>query len=169
MGVPVGGLDLEHAVAHVEHRDVERATAEVEDQDGLVRLLLQAVGQRSGRRFVDDAEHVEAGDLPGVLGRLALRVVEVRGHGDDSVGHLLAEVGFCVGLELLQDQGGDLFGGELLVGVRDEHHGTVVFARLDLVRHDLALRVDRTRIQRRACCQSLLSLRALAPRPDRKT
>jgi len=71
-----------------------------------------------------------------------LVAVEVRGHGDDSVGHLLAEVGFCVGLELLQDQGGDLFGGELLVGVRDEHHGTVVFARLDLVRHDLALRVD---------------------------
>ena len=105
VGVPVGGLDLEHAVAHVEHRDVERATAEVEDQDGLVRLLLQAVGQRGGGWLIDDAQHVEARDLARVLGRLALRVVEIGRHCDDRVGHLLAQVSLCVGLELLQDEG----------------------------------------------------------------
>src|SRR5216684_2683805 len=37
------GLDLEYAVAHVEHRHVIRATTQVEDQDGLVGLLVEAV------------------------------------------------------------------------------------------------------------------------------
>ena len=35
---------------------------------------------------------LEARDLAGFLGRLALRVVEVRGHGDHGFRHLLAEV-----------------------------------------------------------------------------
>jgi hypothetical protein len=35
-------------------------------------LLVQAVGQRSGRRLVDDAQHFKTGDLAGILGCLAL-------------------------------------------------------------------------------------------------
>ena len=77
-----GRLDLEHAVADLEHGHVERAAAEVEDEDRLVGLLVEAVGQRGRGRLVDDALDVEAGDLAGVLGRLALVVVEVRGDGD---------------------------------------------------------------------------------------
>jgi hypothetical protein len=74
-----GRLDLEHAVADLQHRHVERAAAEVEDEDRLVGLLVEPVRQRSGGRLVDDALDVEAGDAAGVLGRLALVVVEVRG------------------------------------------------------------------------------------------
>ena len=85
--VAVGRLHLELAraldVVQLEHRDVVGAAAEVEDGDLLVLLLVEAVGERRRRRLVDDAQHVEAGDLAGVLRRLALRVVEVRGHGDD--------------------------------------------------------------------------------------
>src|SRR5438309_1816737 len=72
VGVPVRGLDLEDAVAHVEHGDVEGATAEVENEDRLVRFLFQAVCQGSRGWFIDDPQDVEAGDLAGVLGRLAL-------------------------------------------------------------------------------------------------
>ena len=59
--------------------DVERATAEVVDRDHLVLLLVEAVRQRGRGRLVDDAQHLEPGDLARVLGRLALRVVEVGG------------------------------------------------------------------------------------------
>ena len=110
VGVTVGGLHLEDAFAHLEDRDVERPTTEVEDEDLLVLLLLEAVRERGRGGLVDDAQDVEARDLAGVLGRLALSVVEVRGNGDHRVGDLLAEIRLGVGLELLQDHRGDLLG-----------------------------------------------------------
>jgi hypothetical protein len=42
-----GRLDLEDAVADLEHGHVERAAAEVEDEDRLVGVLVEAVGQRA--------------------------------------------------------------------------------------------------------------------------
>ena len=108
MRVAVGRLHLDDAFADFEDRDVERAAAEVVDGDRLVLLLVEAVGQRRGRRLVDDAHDLEAGDLPGVLGRLTLRVVEVRRHGDDRLGHRLPEILLGGLLQLLQDHRGDL-------------------------------------------------------------
>ena len=64
--VPRGREDLEDAVADLEHRDVEGAAPQVEDENGLVGLLLEAVGERGRRGLVDDAEDLEAGDLSGV-------------------------------------------------------------------------------------------------------
>ena len=58
-----GGDDLEHAVADLEDRDVERAAAEVVDRDRLLDVLAEAVGERGRGRLVDDADDVEAGDL----------------------------------------------------------------------------------------------------------
>ncbi len=84
--ITVGRLHFDHALADFEDRDVERAAAEVVDRDDLVLLLVEAVGQRRGGGLVDDALHVEAGDLAGFLGGLALRVVEVGGHRDDRGG-----------------------------------------------------------------------------------
>src|SRR5271167_446433 len=111
LGVARGGLDLEDAFADLEHGDVERPAAEVEDEDRLVLpLLVEAVGQRSGRRLVDDAEHLEPGDRPGLLGGRALRVVEVRRHGDDGLVDGVAEIRLGVPLQLPEDPGRDLLG-----------------------------------------------------------
>ena len=119
--VTVGGADLDGGeavlgvLADLEEGDVEGAATEVEDEDELVLLaLVEAVGQRRGGGLVDDAQDVEARDLAGLLGGLALGVVEVRRDGDDGVGDGLAEVGLGVALELLQDAGADLLGGVLL-------------------------------------------------------
>ena len=69
-----GRLHLEHAVADLEHRHVERAAAEVEDEDRLVAaFLVEPVRERGRGGLVDDAQHLEARDLAGLLGGLALR------------------------------------------------------------------------------------------------
>ncbi len=111
MGVAVGGLHLEDAVANFEDGDVEGAAAEVIDGDFLVLLLVEAVGEGGGGGLVDDAEDFEPGDPAGILGGLALGVVEVGGDGDDGLGDGLAETDLGVGLELGEDHGGDLGGG----------------------------------------------------------
>ena len=63
MRVAVGRLDLDDALADFEDRDVEGAAAEVVDGDRLVLLLVEPVGQRRRGRLVDDAHHLEAGNL----------------------------------------------------------------------------------------------------------
>ena len=108
VGVAGRRLDLEHAVADLEHRHVERAATEVEDEDGLVLVLVEPVRERRRGRLVDDAQHLEPRDLAGLGGRLALGVAEVRGNGDDRLGDGVAQVGLRVALQLLQDAGRDL-------------------------------------------------------------
>ena len=92
MRITRGRVDFEDSVADIEYRNVERAAAEVEHQDHFVLFLLETVGERCSRRLINDAEHVESGDLAGVFGRLPLRVVEVGRDGDHRVIDLLAQV-----------------------------------------------------------------------------
>ena len=119
VGVAVGREDLEDAVADVEDRDVERAAAEVEDGDLLVLLLVEPVGQGRGGRLVDDPRHLQAGDLAGVLGRLALAVVEVRRDGDHRLADLVAEVALGRLLELAEDHRRDFRRRVVLAGDPD--------------------------------------------------
>ena len=103
-------------------------------------LLVEAVGERGRRRLVDDAQDVEAGDAAGVLGGLALRVVEVGGDGDDGLRHLLAEIVFGGLLHLLQDEGGDLAGEYFLPS--DFDPGVAVVGFDDLVGDELLVLLD---------------------------
>src|SRR5439155_24559571 len=59
-------------------------------------------------RLVDDAQDLEARDLAGVLGGLALGVVEISRDRDDGLLDLLPEIGFRRLLHLLQDESGYL-------------------------------------------------------------
>ena len=111
--VTVGGLHLDDAVTDLQERHVEGAATEVEDEDRLV-VLVEAVRQGGGGGLVDDAQDVQARDLAGLLGGLALRVVEVGRDGDDRVRDLLAQVGLRVPLELLQHEGAHLLRVEAL-------------------------------------------------------
>jgi GNAT superfamily N-acetyltransferase len=91
-GVAVGRqhFELHFAidVGDLDDRDVEGAAAQVIHGDLAVALavLVQAEGQGRGGGLVDDALDVQAGDAAGVLGGLALAVVEVRRHRDHGFG-----------------------------------------------------------------------------------
>src|SRR4051812_2652907 len=87
VSVTSSGLDLEDTLLNGEERDIEGASTKIEDEDVLLTLLLlvKTVGNGSGSGLVDDTENVEASNQTGILGGLALRVVEVCGNSDDSV------------------------------------------------------------------------------------
>ena len=135
--VAVGGFHFHDAVAHFEDGNVERAAAEVIHRDGFVLLLVQPVGQRRGRRLVDDAHHLQAGDLPGVLGGLALRIVEVGRNRDDGLGDLFAQIGFGRFLQFGENHRGNL--GRRVALAVDLDAGVAVFAGDHLVRNQLHL------------------------------
>ncbi len=92
-------------------------------------------GERGRRRLVDDAQHLEAGDLAGVLGGLALGVVEVGGNRDDGLGDGLAEIGLRRLLHLGQDEGRNLRRRIVLAVGRDP--GVAVGGLGDLVGDEL--------------------------------
>ena len=128
-----GGEHLEDVLADLEDRDVEGTAAQVVDRDLLRDLLAESIGERRRGRLVQDAQHLETGDAAGVLGRLALVVVEVGGHGDHRLLHFVAQVVLDDRLHLLQHQRGDL--GQRVDVVADLDADGVVLALDDLVRH----------------------------------
>ncbi len=130
--VAVGGEHLEDAVVDPEDRDVEGSAAQVVDRDHALREPLEPIGQRRGGRLVDDPQHVQPGDAAGVLGRLALGVVEIGGHGDDGTLDRLAQVGLGLELERAQDLRRHLGRRHLAVARADRDD---LGARHDLERH----------------------------------
>ena len=109
-GVAVGGQHLEDAAIELEDRQIEGAAAQVVHRDlGSLLELVEPIGQRSRRGFIDDAFDLESGQLAGPQGGVALGVVEIGRHGDHRPGHGLPQGRFGIVLELLEHLGGDLF------------------------------------------------------------
>ena len=128
---------LKDAFAELQDGDIERPATQVKDGDLLVALLLEPVGQGGRGRLIDNALHIQAGDLAGILGGLSLRVIEVGGDGDYGFGHLFAKV-ILRGLpHLLEDHGRDFGRGIDLVLDLD---GRIAIAAINhLVRHEFNL------------------------------
>ena len=83
MRIAVGRRDLENTIANLQGRNIERAATEVIHSDLLILLLVQAISQRSGSRLVDDAQDIQTRNFPGILCRVALRIVEIGRNRDD--------------------------------------------------------------------------------------
>src|SRR5262245_26247885 len=96
------------AAGNLQHGYVECAAAEVKYDDLLFLLLVQAIGQSGRRRLIDDAGDFQTGDLPSVLRRLPLRVVEISRDRDDGLVDLVAEIRLCRFLQLAKNLGRNL-------------------------------------------------------------
>ena len=139
MCVAVRGEHFEDAVADFEHRDVEGAAAEVIHGDFFIGLAVEAVSEGCGGRLIDDAAHVEAGDLASGLRGVALAVVEVSRNRDDGFGDRFAELGFRVGFQLGEDHRADFLRAVSLrfAADFDLHVGVAIAGGHDLVGHAL--------------------------------
>ena len=119
-GVAVGRQHFELLFAvHVSDFDdghVERTATQVIHGNLAVALasLVQAEGQCSSSRLVDDALDFQTCDAAGVLGGLTLCVIEVGRHGDHGFGHGLAQEVLSGLLHLAQHFCGYLRGRQLL-------------------------------------------------------
>ena len=137
VGIARGGQNFQYALADVEDGNVERAAAKVINHDLLLGFLVYAVCQRRCSRLVDDTQHFEARDLTRVLGRLTLGVGEIGRDRNDRLRYRLAEVGFRVRLQLLEDHCRDLLRG---IGLAVDVY-TVVRAHMTLDGNNGAVRV----------------------------
>ena len=135
VGVAIGRLNLENAVADIEYGDIERTAAEVVNRDLLVFLLVETVRERRGSRLVDDTLNLETRDPAGILGRLTLLVVEVSGNGNDGLGDLLAQERLGVLFKLAKNHSRNFLSRVSLIAHLDG--GVAVCRADDLVRHHL--------------------------------
>ena len=132
LGVAVAGQDLDDAVLDLGDRDVERAAAQVVDQQPLHLGGMRVVGQHGGGRLVDDPDDLQSGQLARLAGGLPLAVVEEGGHRDDRLRDRLAQGLLGALLERPQDDRRDFLGRVLLVSEGDRD----LLAHLALDRSD---------------------------------
>ena len=114
MRIAVGREHLEDSFLDAENRDVESAAAEIEHCHIAGRHLVEAVGEGGCGRLVHQAHDFETGETAGVLGGLALTVVEISWNGDHDALDFFAAADCAFGavLERAQNLGGDLRRGE---------------------------------------------------------
>ena len=103
-----GCQNLNGVAVDVQNTDIEGAASQVIHHDLARFPFAEPVGQSSGGGLVDNTEHIEAGNQPGILGCLPLRVGEISGNGNDCIGNLFADKGLGILFQFAQDHGGNL-------------------------------------------------------------
>ena len=139
MRVSIRGFHFDEAIADAQNRDIKCSAAEVVDGNCFVFFLVQAVGKCGCGGFIDDAFHIQPGNLSGVFGGLALRVIEIGRDRDDGFGNFLTQVVFRRLLQFLENHGRDLLRAVLLA-LGNNHN--VVTIGLDFVGHHLQFFAD---------------------------
>ena len=135
-------LHLAVDIGNLDDRHVEGAAAQVIDRDFavLAAAFIQTEGECRSRRLIDDALDLEAGDSTGVLGCLALGIIEVGRHGNHRLGHFLTKVILGGLFHLAKHLGRHLRGRNLLVA--HLHPGVAVIGLRNGVGHQRDVFLD---------------------------
>ncbi len=110
-GIAVGREHLENTARELEDGDVERAAAQVENGEGPFGGVVEPIGDRGRGRLVQEPQDVQSREPCRVLGRLALRVVEICRHRDHGAEELAPERLLGTVAQHAQDLGRDLHRG----------------------------------------------------------
>ncbi len=109
VGITVGSLYFEDAVAQLQYGYIVCTTTAVEDHNlHILFRLVQTVSQSGCSRFVHNTAYVQTRNLTCLFGSLTLAVVEVCRYGDDSIGNLLSQVVLGGLFHLLEDDSRNL-------------------------------------------------------------
>ena len=107
--VTAGGQHLEYPPVEAQNRNIEGTATEIEDGVDALGVTIQAIGNGSSGRLVEQTEHVQAGQPCSILGGLPLRVVEIRGHGNDNTGQRTPQGRFRPMRQIAQNLSGHLY------------------------------------------------------------
>ena len=118
--VAVAGQDFGHFAFDGDDGDVKRSAAQIVDHHGVARAVCETVCEAGGGGFIEYAQHFEARQHTGFPGGVALRVREIRRHGDDGTVYRLAQFAACPVGQFLEDERGNLLGRESLAS---HYHG----------------------------------------------
>ena len=115
---------FENAPREFQKRHVERAAAQIVDEVQTFGTVVEPVGKRCRRRFVQKPQNVETGQFCRILRRLALCIVKIRGHRDDRTHQFAAQARFGTSLKRFENLGGN-FHRTFHTRRRHEAHHTV--------------------------------------------
>ena len=103
MGVAIGRFDFHDIFADFQNGNIKSPAAKIIDGDQLIFLLVHAISQSCRRGFVDNALDFQTGNFAGVLGSLALGVIEIGRNRDYRFGDFFTKIILSRFLEFLQD------------------------------------------------------------------
>ena len=121
MGIPMGRFDLKDAIANLQDGDIKGPSPQIEYSNEAFCFLIQSIGKRCGRRFVDDPQNIQSSDFACILGGLSLAVIEIGGYGYHHIGNLLTQMFFGGLLYVGQDIGRDFSRAVMLSPQADTH------------------------------------------------
>ena len=114
MGVAIGRLDLKNTITNFQHRYVECASAQIVDSNFFIALLVETISERGSGRLIDDAKDFQPRYLTGILGGLALSIIEISRHRNDGLGNRFSQSALGICFELRKNHSRDLRWAELL-------------------------------------------------------
>jgi len=98
---------FKHAAREFQNRHIKSAATQIVNGVSAFGRVVQPVGDRSGGRFIQETQHVQASELGGIFGGLTLSVVEVSRHGNHRADKLATERFFSAAFERTQNVGRD--------------------------------------------------------------
>ena len=163
-GIAAGGEHFEHPPIETQQRNIEGAAAKVIHGNEAIAALVEAIGNRRGRGFVQQAQQVKPGEPGGIPGCLALGVVKISRHGNYDTVQIVVQTAARTTGQRDEQLGRDFDGRQIAAACTDTRQ-TVLRIRGKFIGQDFSEAIDvfepaahqpldgRQRIERILCLQ----------------